>query len=305
MLTRTMDVRGPVHVADFGGTGPTMLLVHGLGGSHLNWASVGAALAEEHRVSAIDLPGFGLSPIAGRRSTIAANVGVVEAVIGQLGAPAILVGNSMGGLISLGVAARRPESVAALVLVDAALPRPRGERLRMDPALREFLFAYTIPWLGIRRVRRFVDKAGPEALVLQVLRSCCVDIGRVDRDVLHAHVELERVRMAEPRWDVAMRAATASLLHTLAMRSRVEGWVSGLTVPTMLMHGREDRIVSFRSASAAADLRPDWEFHVFEDVGHVPMLETPGLFVDALRGWVQRQNLAARNGSAVTQRDVA
>ena len=72
-----LDVEGPVYVADFGGDGPVMLLVHGLGGAHLNWMAVAPQLAAHHRVYALDLPGFGRSPLAGRRSTIAANVDLV------------------------------------------------------------------------------------------------------------------------------------------------------------------------------------------------------------------------------------
>src|SRR5436853_80543 len=59
MRSRTIDLDGPVHFADFGGRGPTMVLVHGLGGSHANWAAVGPALAERARVAAHAIPGVG------------------------------------------------------------------------------------------------------------------------------------------------------------------------------------------------------------------------------------------------------
>src|SRR5204863_477650 len=71
MLSRTLDLDGPVHVADFGGAGPTMVLVHGLGGSHANWLAVGPALAAHARVLAPDLPGFGRTPLAGRSAHVA------------------------------------------------------------------------------------------------------------------------------------------------------------------------------------------------------------------------------------------
>ena len=64
MRSRTVDLGGPVHFADFGGSGPTMVLVHGLGGSHLNWLAVGPALAARARVLAPDLAGFGRTPLA-------------------------------------------------------------------------------------------------------------------------------------------------------------------------------------------------------------------------------------------------
>jgi len=303
MESTTIDVRGPLHVADFGGSGPFVLLVHGLGGSHLNWLSVGASLAERNRVLALDLPGFGLSPAAGRRSTVGDNVDVITDVIEQLTAePVVLVGNSMGGLLSLIVAARRPDRIAGLILVNPALPPPRG-RLRMEPALREIVLAFALPWLGMPRMRRVADRAGPEALVLQILRNCCVDLDRVDPDVLRAHVELERRRVAIPGWYVPLQDAAISLLRLLARRSRVERFVRRVSVPTVLMHGLEDHIVSVRSAYAAADLRPDWEFHVLDDVGHVPMLEVPNRFLDAVREPLRRWRMTSEHSHAA--RDVA
>ncbi len=59
---RTADLNGPVKYVDFGGKGPPMVLVHGLGGSSVNWFAVGGGLARDHHVYAIDLPGFGRSP---------------------------------------------------------------------------------------------------------------------------------------------------------------------------------------------------------------------------------------------------
>ena len=60
-----------------------MLLVHGLGGAHLNWMAVAPGLADRHHVYALDLPGFGRSPLAGRRSSIAANVDLLSRAIAQ------------------------------------------------------------------------------------------------------------------------------------------------------------------------------------------------------------------------------
>jgi pimeloyl-ACP methyl ester carboxylesterase len=288
MRSFTVDIRGPVHVADFGGSGPTMLLVHGLGGSHVNWLSVAPRLAEDHRVYAVDLPGFGFSPSAGRRSTVPANARLIASLIDRLASePVILVGNSMGGLISLGVAVVHPDRLAALVLVDAALPRPSGQRLGVDPFVREFVLVY-FPGLVAWRLRRVANTAGADAIVRRVLMDCTVDLNRLDPAVVEAHMTLERGRVQLPGWHEPLREATGSLMRTLGQRATVERWITRVTVPTLLMHGRRDRIVSVRSAAAAADLRPDWDFHVFEDVGHLPMLESPGEFIDALRQWLRR-----------------
>src|SRR4051812_2658700 len=129
------DLGGPVHHVDFGGpsAGPRVVLVHGLGGSHLNWCLAAPGLAERAGARALDLPGFGLSEPGGRSSAVRANVAVLDRFIREVvGAPVVLVGNSMGGMISILEAAGAPAAVSGLLLVDAALPVPRLQRI--DPA---------------------------------------------------------------------------------------------------------------------------------------------------------------------------
>src|SRR5438067_3596336 len=93
---------GPVHYVDHGGQGPALLMIHGLGGSTLNWLDVAPGLAARNRVLAIDLVGFGLTPPAGRRSDVPTNLRLVDAFLREVvGEPAVLVGNSMGGLLSM------------------------------------------------------------------------------------------------------------------------------------------------------------------------------------------------------------
>jgi pimeloyl-ACP methyl ester carboxylesterase len=289
MRSLTIDARGPVHVADFGGSGPTLLLIHGLGGSYLNWLSVAPMLADDHRVFAVDLPGFGLSRAAGRRSTVSANLGAVVRTIGSLASrPVILMGNSMGGLLSLALSATHPELVAGQVLVDPALSRPRGQRVSLDPFLRQYLLLY-LPSLAVWQLGLIARRAGAEVIVRRVLTDCTVDLERIDPAVFEAHVEFERRRIEEDSWREPLRDAVHSLLRLMTERERIEGWIRQTTVPTLLMHGVADRVVPFRSAAAAADLRPDWEFHALEDVGHVPMMEAPDRVVRSMRRWERRQ----------------
>src|SRR5438105_12468165 len=132
MRSRTVDLDGPVHFADFGGSGPTMILVHGLGGSHANWAAVGPGLAARARVVAPDLAGFGRTPLGDRAATVQTNRRILDRFVDAVAdGPVILIGNSMGGLIAMMEAARRPGKVAALVLVGPAQPRP--SRTLIDP----------------------------------------------------------------------------------------------------------------------------------------------------------------------------
>src|SRR4051794_22790415 len=89
------DLDGPIHWIDFGGPGDAvpMVFVHGLGGSHLNWALIGRAMAEGRRVVALDLHGFGLTPGTRGNSSIQSNARLVDRFIRRVvGGPVVLVG---------------------------------------------------------------------------------------------------------------------------------------------------------------------------------------------------------------------
>lgn len=290
MRSLTLDTTaGPVHAADYGGSGPVLLLVHGLGGSHLNWLSVGDQLARQRRVVAVDLPGFGRTPPASRGSTMADHVAVLEAVTRELAdEPLTLIGNSMGGLLSIALSARRPSTVGGLILVDPAVPSPRRSGFGLDMITRNAILAYGLPTPAAIRLKRLADRHGAERLVRDILSLCAFDVRRIDAAVVDAHVQLERERLTVPDWHEPVFGAARSLLRTLARRRHFEAWVAQITVPTLLLHGTHDRVVSPSSALALAARRPDWEVELLENVGHVPMLEVPGRFVDIVESWLAR-----------------
>src|SRR3954464_4131582 len=133
--SRLLDWDGPVHYVDFGGNadGPTFVLVHGLGGSHLNWDLLAPLLTAHGRVPALALPGCARGERGSRRATVQANVAVLRRFLREIAAaPAVLVGNSMGGMISIFTAASAPRAVRAVALLDPALP---GGRRSRDPAV--------------------------------------------------------------------------------------------------------------------------------------------------------------------------
>ena len=104
---------------------PPILLVHGLGGSTVNWELVGGHFADAlgTTVTAIDLPGFGRTRSESGSPTFDVHARLLAAFLEARG-PAVVVGNSMGGALGVALAASRPELVPGLVLVNAALPRP-------------------------------------------------------------------------------------------------------------------------------------------------------------------------------------
>jgi pimeloyl-ACP methyl ester carboxylesterase len=288
MRSRTVDLDGPVHFADFGGTGPAMVLVHGLGGSHLNWMAVGPRLAERMRVVAPDLAGFGRTPLAGRSADVHANQMLLDRFLETVvEGPSILVGNSMGGLVSLLEAAHAPDRVAGLVLVAPAQPRP--VRAGLDPFVAASFAAYAFPGVGERVLRWRAARLGPEGLVRSTLGLCCADAARVPADAVAAHVALARERHEAMPWaHAAFLQAARSVLVTLARRRRVLDAIRRIAAPTLLVQGTADRLVPVAASRALAALRPDWSFAVFDDVGHVPQLEAPERFVTTVRAWLHR-----------------
>jgi pimeloyl-ACP methyl ester carboxylesterase len=283
MRSRTLDVGGPVHVADFGGRGAAMVLVHGLGGSHANWLAVGDRLARGRRVVAPDLVGFGLTRPEGRSSSVEANAELLEGVIEQVGRPVVLVGNSMGGLISMMVASRRPHLVEGLVLVGAAMPRPLSTVPNL--AVTAAFVTYAFPGLGERYVRQRAERLGPEGLVRETIKLCTVDPSLVPRDVYEAHVELARTRRAFPWAMEAYLEAARSLIRVVMQRRRFVAMMRSIAAPTMLVHGGADRLVPVGAARMAAQVCPSWRLEIFENVGHTPQLEVAERFVETVESF--------------------
>jgi pimeloyl-ACP methyl ester carboxylesterase len=102
-----------------GEAGPRVVFVHGLFGQGRNWTTIAKGLAENHRVTLVDLPNHGHSPWTDRVD-YADMAGLLAAELELLGEPVTLVGHSMGGKVAMTLALRRPELLRALVVVDIA-----------------------------------------------------------------------------------------------------------------------------------------------------------------------------------------
>jgi pimeloyl-ACP methyl ester carboxylesterase len=279
-----VDIDGPVHYVDFGGSGPPLLMVHGLGGAAINWMAVGPPLATTHRALALDLAGFGETPLYGRSATVGANASLVHDFVEKVvGEPVLLMGNSMGGHIAVLEAAAHPEAVDSLVLVDPAIP---GIHVRRpEPLMLGALAALSIPGLAQRVLDRRIRAFGPEKLVERTLALVCADPSRVPPEVVAAHVRLTRERdHLGPQNGRAFVQASRSIGLRMAS-PRFWSLVAAVKAPTLVVHGSRDRLIPLEAARELARRRPDWQLEVLDGVGHVPMLETPVLFLDAIRSW--------------------
>ena len=285
MQDRIADLDGPVHYADFGGRGRPIVLVHGLGGSCLNWLPVGAALAAHGRVLALDLAGHGRTPALGRSARVGDNRRLLARFLAEVARePAVLVGNSMGGYLSLAEAALEPGRVTSLVLVDPALPMARGGGV--DRRVLAMLLGLSVPLLGEALMRRRARR-GPERMVRDLLALCGIDPARLAPDVYEAHVALARER--EPLARAGGRdflRAQRSLVARLFRRRRFFRMIATVRAPALIVQGERDRLVRVEAARAFAAARPDWRLVVLDGVGHAPQLEAPDRFLAAVEPWL-------------------
>src|SRR5258707_8265863 len=281
------DIAGPVHWVDFGGpTGvPPIVMVHGLGGSHLNWVRIARPLTERNRVIAIDLPGFGFSPAAGRRTTIGANRKVLDRFINEtLGSPVILMGNSMGGAVTILQAAASPQAVAAVALVDPALPRPAEVP---DPQVAAQFLMYALPGLG----EAFMDisrrSRTDRELVERVINLCFADPRRSSPELMEAATELVAYRRRHmPAPDAGLLQAARSIVRAGLRPRQFKNTMRSLVGPVLLIHGDRDRLVPIAAARIAAAPNPQWDTEFLPDVGHKPQLANSDPVVHARSRWL-------------------
>ena len=296
--SRTTHLGGPVHWVEYGrpddgATGrPTLVLVHGLGGSHLNWDLLAPHLTPHAHVVALDLPGFGRSEPGDRRASVHTNVVVLERFLAEVvREPAVLVGNSMGGMISVLVAARARRLVRGLVLLDPAVPGPPR---RLDPVVAGVFAAYAVPGVGERFMWWRRHRQTPLARALSLLRLCGVDPDTLPPEVIDRSVELIERREDVEGMDRAFLTAARSLLVVLADPRRYRAAMADLAgMPVLLVHGDQDRLIPVEAARDIARRHPAWRYVELAGVGHVPQLQVPHRVAAEVLGWLLP---AARSG---------
>jgi len=285
MRHKVVDVDGPVHYLDFGGEGTPLVMVHGLGGNALNWMDVGPSLASRHRAVALDLAGFGQTPLFNRSAALGANEELVYGFIAKLfDEPVVLMGNSMGGHISILVAADHPELVSRLVLVDPAVP---GVHVRRPaPPMLGVMAALSVPGLAENLLDRRLKSVSAEQLVRETLALVCADPSRLSRDIVEAHMQLtrERARLGSQN-QRAFVQATRSLGLRMA-DPRFWPHARKVQAPVLVVHGQLDRLIPVAAARELVNRVRGWELEVLEGVGHVPMMETPDLFIRVVSDWM-------------------
>jgi pimeloyl-ACP methyl ester carboxylesterase len=282
---RTADLDGPVAYREW--TGPdetTFVLVHGLGGSHVNWAQVAPGLAGLGRTLALDLPGFGSSPRVGRgsglmdqRRTLADFL--AEHATGRV----VLAGHSLGAVVGILHAAVEPESVAGLVLTSSPFPPIRGAF--PHPAVIATFAAYDAPGLGPIVLDARMRRLDADRAVRLGFRVLAADPRSIPDDVVRLTVDQVRHRSEDPDAPAAFHDAWRSL-RRLGRRPEVaRAAMDGVRCPVLVLHGRRDRLVPAAYAEAVLRRSPGWRGRIFPDLGHVPQMEAPGAWLTEVADW--------------------
>jgi pimeloyl-ACP methyl ester carboxylesterase len=251
------------------------LCVHGLEGSSRNWTDLMNLLRPRLACDAVDLPGFGGSPPRpDGRYSISALAQTVVALIERSGrGPVHLIGNSLGGAVSVKVAAVRPELVKTLTLISPALPdlRPRLDLIRFP--------VIGLPRVGARLIRQYQATQPAERRVAAVIATCYSNPGLYPQARLAAEVaELNRrdsLEYAAAALVGSARALSAEFLR----KGRHSPWRDAARVagPTLVIYGQHDRLVDPRAAGRAAHMFKDARVVVLPRTGHVAQMERPAL----------------------------
>jgi pimeloyl-ACP methyl ester carboxylesterase len=298
--SRWIDVNGPVHYRlwDRPTGGPTFVCVHGLGGSLLNWALVAPGLAQRGPVFALDLAGFGLTPLGERGAGVGSNFKVLDGFLRALGLRAVvLIGNSMGGMVSMIQAAQRPESVESLVLVDAAFPRTRTVRGQFDPRVASLFALYSAGRVGEWFARMRSRRLGAEGLVRETLRVTAADPATIDPALVEAMIEQTEARQEFDYATRAFLAAARSIFRAQVTPGRYRTLVRSIAAPALVIHGRRDRLVPVATAGEAVEVHPNWRLVVFEDLGHIPQMEAPERWLSEVERWLDDPSQKERAGT--------
>jgi pimeloyl-ACP methyl ester carboxylesterase len=279
-----------INYVDIGsGEREPIVFVHGLGGQWQNWLENIPRAARERRVIALDLPGFGLSPMPRDQITITGYGRQVDALADRLGLGRVdIVGNSMGGYIAAEVAIQFPARVDQLLLVSAA--GITSADLAQRPIMTLGRVATAVASYGAARHRDIAARPKSRHMALALVAR---------------HPSLLKPDLAyegffkgtgKPGFNDALRA---SLDYDFRDR------LPDIRQPTLIVWGENDSIIPVKDAHEFERLIPDSRKVVMTDTGHIPMAERPGTFNDLMMEFLAERGAAAAKQPVEGQSQVA
>lgn len=281
----TLDDGLKIHYTD---TGPqdrsTIVLVHGFSASLHTWDAWKTDLELDYRVVTLDLPGHGLSRAEDPSlATIERFVDVVHEVTQELGVDRFtLAGSSMGGNTAWQYALTHPETLDGLVLVAASgWPEEAGEG---DDA--PFIFTVLSNPIG-RAVLKDLDMT---SMTRSGLESSYSDQSFVTDELVERFVALSRAP--------GHRATLLAIMAGDRVFATPET-VSQISVPTLMMWGREDNLVPVSGAQKFADAIESSQVVIYDGIGHIPQEENAAQSIADLRAFMLEVEWSALDEEAI------
>ncbi len=266
---RLLEIDGQRISVERAGEGPPLVLLHGFGESTHSYAPVLPELAKSFSVVAIDFNGFGFTerPEDRQSYTLAGQERLVLGVLDHLGLERVrLAGHSYGGGVALFLAARHPERIERLLLIDNTLPLYASQR-------RNPLFRWR--WVAAFATRTF---ALTDRRIHKSLEESYFDDSRVSPALVRSYAERLRIE----------GAADAFLgLVGPSNEAPFEVDLASIAMPTLVVWGAEDELIPMAAAREGSRRMPLGEFVALPDCGHTPMEECPEAFLGAVLPFLQ------------------
>jgi pimeloyl-ACP methyl ester carboxylesterase len=257
-----------------GGEGPTLLLIHGIGGDWRTWEPVLEGLARRHRVVAVDLPGHGGSAKGAGDYSLGALASALRDLGGALGVErATVVGHSLGGGVAMQFSYQFPERCERLVLVSSG---------GLGPDVGLALRLATLPGSEV-----FLSVAAPAA-----------------RSLIGLAASAGRALRIRPAADAEFYARTFATLADPDTRAAFLGTLRGVVgargqlvdardrlylaehMPTLIVWGQRDAVLPVDHGHAAQDAMPGSRLEIFPDSGHLPQLDDPARFITVVEDFM-------------------
>jgi pimeloyl-ACP methyl ester carboxylesterase len=268
---RAVEVHGrPMNFIE-AGSGPVLLLIHGMAGTCANWESVIEPLSINRTVIAPDFPGHGASAPGGGDYSLGALASSLRDLMLSLGhEQATLVGHSLGGGVAMQFTYQFPEMVERLVLVSSG---------GLGPDVSPLLRAAALPGADLF----IAATAGVGSQVGSAIGRGIGAIGfRPNADL--AEVARGYATLRDPERRKAFLATLRSVVDMEGQRiAALDRLYLAETLPLLIVWGENDPIIPVEHGREAHAQIPSSRLEIFQDTGHVPMLERPGHFIAVLQ----------------------
>jgi pimeloyl-ACP methyl ester carboxylesterase len=257
-----------------GGSGPTLLLIHGIGGDWRTWEPVLDGLAQRHRVVAVDLPGHGGSAKGPGDYSLGSLASALRDLQGALAIDrATLIGHSLGGGVAMQFAYQFPERIERLILVSSG---------GLGPDVGLILRLATLP--GSEAV---LAAAAPPARSLMEMAANAGRALGITRTPLDGFYARTFAALADP---AARRAFLGTLRGVVGAHGQLVDARDKLylaeEVPTLIVWGERDALLPVGHAHSTAEAMPGSRLEIFPDAGHLPQLQDPARFVAIVQDFV-------------------